>query len=223
MKTLIVAPHADDELLGCGGTLLRRIAEGGTVAWLLMTTMTEKAGWPEEQIKQRASEIEQVRESLQVAPHHLFALGFTTAELDGISMRVLVNKMSEVFRNFQPEEVLLPYPGDIHSDHRVTFDVASACTKSFRYPSVKRVLAYETPSETDFGIDPRDSGFKPNVFVNIGIHLERKLELLRIYQSEMGEFPFPRSEKTLRALACQRGSQVGVEAAEAFMCLRELI
>ena len=221
MKTLIVAPHPDDELLGCGGTLLRRVAEGGTVAWLLMTAITEGAGWSAERIQQRTTEIDRVRKGLQIAPHHLYALGFPTAELDRIPMNILVGKISEVFADFQPDEVLLPYPGDVHSDHRVTFEAASACTKWFRYPSVKRVLAYETPSETDFGIDPRDSGFMPNVFVDIGGQLERKIELMKIYASEMGEFPFPRSEKALRALAQLRGSQAGLEAAEAFMLLRE--
>jgi N-acetylglucosamine malate deacetylase 1 len=223
MKTLIVAPHPDDELLGCGGTLLRKVAEGGTVAWLLMTAITEKAGWTAERIQQRAGEIDSVREGLQVAPRHLYALGFPTAELDRIPMSVLVNRISEVFSDFQPNEVLLPYPGDVHSDHRITFEAASACTKWFRYPCVKRVLAYETSSETDFGIDPRDSGFKPNVFVNIGGQLERKIELMQIYASEMGEFPFPRSEKALRALAQLRGSQAGFETGEAFMLLRERV
>ena len=219
MKTLIVAPHPDDELLGCGGTLLRRIAEGGTVAWLLMTAITKEADWTAVKIQQRTAEIERVREGLQVAPHHLYELGFPTTELDRIPMSILVGKISEVFVDFQPDEVLLPNPGDVHSDHRVTFEAASACTKWFRYPSVKRVLAYETPSETDFGIDPRDSGFKPNVFVDIGGQLERKIELMKIYASEMGEFPFPRSEKALRALAEQRGSQAGYEAAEGFSLL----
>lgn len=221
MKTLIIAPHPDDELLGCGGTLLRRIDEGGEVAWLLMTAITEGAGWSVEQIQQRAAEIDRVRESLQVAPHHLYALGFPTAELDQIPMNILVGKISEVFADFQPDEVLLPYSGDVHSDHRVTFEAASACTKWFRYPSVKRVLAYETPSETDFGIDPKGSGFKPNVFVDIGGQVERKIKLLKIYASELGQFPFPRSEKALRALAQLRGSQAGYDAAEAFMLLRE--
>ena len=223
MKTLIVAPHPDDELLGCGGTLLRRVAEGGTVAWLLMTAITESAGWSAERIQQRAAEIDRVREGLQVAPHHLYALGFPTAELDRIPMSILVAKISEVFADFQPDEVLLPYPGDVHSDHRLTFEAASACTKWFRYPSVKRVLAYETPSETDFGIDQRNSGFKPNVFVDIGLQLERKIELMKIYKSEVGDFPFPRSEKTLKALAQLRGSQAGFDAAEAFMLLRERV
>jgi LmbE family N-acetylglucosaminyl deacetylase len=219
MKTLIVAPHPDDELLGCGGTLLRRVAEGGTLAWLLMTAITEDAGWSVERVQKRAAEIDRVREGLQVASHHLYALGFPTAELDRIPMNILVGRVSEVFADFQPDEVLLPYPGDVHSDHRVTFEAASACTKWFRYPSVKRVLAYETPSETDFGIDPRDSGFRPNVFVDIGGQLEQKLELMRIYESEIGEFPFPRSEKALRALAYLRGSQAGYEVAEVFSLL----
>lgn len=221
MKTLIIAPHPDDELLGCGGTLLRRVDEGGTVAWLLMTAITKEAGWAVEKIQQRAAEIDRVREGLHIAPHHLYELGFPTAELDRISMNLLVKRISEVFSDFQPDEVLLPYPGDVHSDHRVIFEAASACTKWFRYPSVKRVLAYETPSETDFGIDPRDSGFKPNVFVDISGQIERKIELMKIYASEIGEFPFPRSEEVLRALAQLRGSQAGFEAAEAFMLLRE--
>ena len=137
-------------------------------------------------------------------------------------MKVLVNYISGVVAGFQPDEVLLPYPGDVHSDHRVTFEAVSACTKWFRHRTVKRVLAYETLSETDFGIDPRDAQFKPNLFVNISDYLEQKLQLMRVYSSELGEFPFPRSEKSLRALAQIRGAQAGCEAAEAFMSLRVL-
>ena len=221
MKTLVIAPHPDDELLGCGGTLLRRVAEGGSVGWLLMTAITEEAGWQREKVAQRASEIQQVREGLGVHSEHFFPLDFPTAELDSIPMSSLISRISNVFKQFEPEEVLLPYPGDVHSDHRITFEAACACTKWFRYSSVRRVLVYETPSETDFGIDPRDSGFRPNVFVDISQYIDRKLELMAIYESEMGEFPFPRSETALRALAQARGSQAGFEAAEAFMLLRE--
>lgn len=223
MKTLIIAPHPDDELLGCGGTLLRRVAEGGKVAWLLMTAITEGAGWSAERIQQRAAEIDRVRVGLQIANHHFYALGCPTAELDGIPMSILVGKISEVFADFEPDEVLLPYPGDVHSDHRVTFEAASACTKWFRYPSVKRVLAYETLSETDFGIDPHRAEFKPNLFVDISGQLEEKLDLMQIYESEIGEFPFPRSEIALRALAQLRGSQSGFDAAEAFILVRERV
>jgi LmbE family N-acetylglucosaminyl deacetylase len=221
MKTLIIAPHPDDELLGCAGTLLRRVADGGTVGWLLMTEITQEYGWKTEQVIRRAKEIELVRRGLGVHSEHFFPLAFPAAQLDQIPMSTLVSRISDVFKQFEPEEVLLPYSGDIHSDHRITFEAASACTKWFRYSTVRRVLSYETPSETDFNIDPRESGFKPNFFVNIVDYLDRKIELLSIYQSEVGEFPFPRSGKTLKALAQVRGSQAGFDFAEAFITLSE--
>ena len=94
-------------------------------------------------------------------------------------------------------------------------------SKSFRHSSVKRILAYETTSETNFIVDPRDHGFNPNFFINISDFLDKKLSLFNAYESEGGEFPFPRSERALRGLAEIRGVQAGVEAAEGFMLLRE--
>ena len=76
MKTLVIAPHPDDELLGCGGTLLSRVDAGGTIGWLLMTAITEEAGWQREKVAQRASEIQRVREGLGVDSKHFFPLGF---------------------------------------------------------------------------------------------------------------------------------------------------
>ena len=94
----------------------------------------------------------------------------------------LIAKVSEVFQSFQPEEVLTSYLCDVHSDHRITFNAVAASTKWFRYPSVKRVLAYETLSETEFILDPSQT-FHPNVYVDISSYLKQKLELLRIYQT----------------------------------------
>jgi LmbE family N-acetylglucosaminyl deacetylase len=222
MKTLVVAPHPDDELLGCGGTLLRRTAEGGTVGWLLMTAITEGGEWSCDRIEQRAKEIEEVRDGLGIATQHLYRLDFPTAQLDQQPMDTLVSRVSEVFRSFKPEEMLLPHPGDAHSDHRVTFEAVSACTKWFRYPSVRRVLTYETLSETDAGLDP-SRVFQPTVFVDISDYLERKIELMRVYASEMGGFPFPRSERALRALGEVYGAQSGFRVAEGFMLMRERV
>lgn len=221
MRTLIVAPHPDDELLGCGGTLLRRVSESGNVGWLLMTAITKERGWSDQRIDQRTIQIEQVMQGLNVEPHHFYSLNFPTAELDQISMTDLIGNISYVFRDFKPDEVLLPHPGDVHSDHRVVFDAASACTKWFRYPSVKRVMTYETLSETEFGLNPVEKSFRPNLFVDISEQLDSKLKLLSIYESELGEHPFPRSLDAVRAVALLRGSQMGVQAAEAFQILRQ--
>jgi len=100
-------------------------------------------------------------------------------------------------------------------------EAASACIKWFRYPGVKRTLAYETVSETDFRIDSCAQGFRPNVFFDINQHLGKKIELMKIYQTEVDTFPFLRSEKALCSLTKLRGSQSGFKPAEAFVLSRE--
>jgi LmbE family N-acetylglucosaminyl deacetylase len=108
----------------------------------------------------------------------------------------------------------------VHTDHRAVFDAGAACAKWFRYNSIRRVFAYETLSETEFTLDAQPP-FAPNFFVDITNFLERKLEIMAVYQSEMSEFPFPRSVEAIRALASLRGASSGFRAAEAFQLLRE--
>lgn len=135
-------------------------------------------------------------------------------------MSDLVVEVSNVFRSFEPEEVFVPHPSDVHTDHRIVYKAATGCTKWFRCPSVKRVLAYETLSETDFCLDT-DQGFRPNAFIDIEPFLNDKLRIMDIYASELGAFPFPRSREAILALATLRGAASGFKAAEAFELLRE--
>lgn len=218
MKTIVIAPHPDDEVLGVGGTLLRRKAEGAEVAWAIVTGISTANGWKPEQVSKRADEIARV--TALFGFDQVFKLDFPTTQLDRVPMGDLVGALSGVFKAFQPEEVFVPHPSDVHTDHRVVFDATSGCTKWFRYPSVKRVLAYETLSETDFGLGT-NKGFEPNVFVDIAPYLDTKLAAMEIYASEMALFPFPRSHEALRALATLRGAASGYQAAEAFQLLRE--
>jgi LmbE family N-acetylglucosaminyl deacetylase len=218
MKTIVIAPHPDDEVLGVGGTLLRRKAVGEKVAWLIVTAISVPSGWGEGKVIQRAEEIKRITELFDF--DEVFPLNFPTTQLDQVPMSDLVAGISNVFRSFEPEEVFVPHPSDVHTDHRIVFDAVSSCTKWFRYPSVKRVLAYETLSETDFALGT-DQSFRPNVFVGIEPFLNGKLRAMDIYASELGAFPFPRSHETIRALATLRGAASGFKAAEAFELLRE--
>lgn len=218
MNTLVIAPHPDDETLGCGGTMLRRKAEGAALGWLIVTGISEQTGWPAKRVQLRDEEIRRVADLIGI--DHVYNLRLPSTHLDKRPMSELVDQFSEVFRAFQPSEVLLPHRADVHTDHRLVFDAAAACTKWFRYSSVRRVLAYETISETDFGLDA-DCAFHPNYFIDIGDYLERKLEVMATYKSELGVFPFPRSIEAIRALAALRGANSGFMAAEAFQLLRE--
>ena len=214
MRSLVIAPHPDDEVLGVGGTLLRRKTEGAEVAWVIVTMIPAESGRSEE----RAEEISRITDLFRF--DKVFSLNFPTSQLDQVPVSELVSGVSNAFKLFEPEEVFVPHPSDIHTDHRIAFNAVAACTKWFRYPSVKRVLAYETLSETDFGLGT-DRGFRPNVFIDIAPFLEEKLRAMDIYASELGKFPFPRSQQAIRALATLRGAASGFAAAEAFELLRE--
>lgn len=221
MKTLVVAPHADDELLGCGGTLIKRAHEGHETGWLLVTSLSKDEGWDPKFVDLRLQEINKVRQGLNISSANFYSLTLPTAKLDEYPIGLLVKKISKIFKTFAPSEVLLPYPGDVHSDHRVVFEASCACTKWFRYPSIKRVLTYETISETEYGINPVENSFRPNLFINIENSIDLKLSLLEIYATELSTHPFPRSLDSVRALALLRGSQMGANYAEAFQILRQ--
>lgn len=221
-KTILcVSPHPDDETLGCGGTLLRHTAEGDRVHWLIMTKISEEAGYSREMVDDRLSEIGQVFESYGFVSMH--QAPFKTVRLDSYPKADLVSEVSSYMSKIKPDTIYLPYRNDVHSDHKAVFDAVASCTKSFRYPFVKKVAAYETLSETEFSILPGHSNFTPNLWVDIAQYLEKKIEIMKIYRSELGEHPFPRSEKNLRALATVRGATVGVEAAEGFVILKEIV
>jgi N-acetylglucosamine malate deacetylase 1 len=221
MKTvLVVAPHPDDETLGCGGTLLRHISEGNLVHWLIVTMMTEEAGYLPEIIAQRSREIETVRRLYGFTS--VSTLNLPTSHIDESPMSDVIDKIGRIFKQTKPSIVYVPYRGDVHTDHAFVFDAVTACSKWFRYDSVKRVLAYETLSETDFGMNLDAAGFRPTVFMNVTDFLEKKITIMRTYSGELGTFPFPRSEAAIRALATLRGAAAGCNAAEAFMLLKEI-
>jgi len=217
-KSIVVAPHPDDEVLGAGGTILRRKAEGAKVAWLIVTSISKEWGWSKEKVDQRADEIKRISDLFDF--DEVFTLNFLTTQLDRVPMSELVTKVSSVFSSFMPEEVFVPHPSDIHTDHLMVFNAVASCTKWFRYPSIKRILAYETLSETEFSLT-NGNAFHPNYFIDITPFIADKLKAMSIYSSEVGEFPFPRSNAAIKALAELRGAASGFNAAEAFELLRE--
>ena len=219
-RILVVAPHPDDEILGCGGSLLRYIDEGAEVAWLICTRPPDDMDWSDEFLLQREKDILKVQELMGFCK--VYELGLLATKLDQIPVGKIISKMSEVFKEFAPHDVYTPHWGDVHTDHKVVFDCVNACSKWFRYPSIKKLVAYETPSETDFNYKDGQQ-FHPNSFVDISLYLDRKLHIMSVYETELGVFPFPRSLVTLESLARLRGSAAGYEAAEAFQLLFERI
>ena len=107
-------------------------------------------------------------------------------------MSELITKISSVINKVKPDTIYLPFKGDVHSDHKYIFDAAYSCTKTFRYPFIKKIYMMETLSETEFSLSTKEDSFVPNVFVDISEFMDKKIELMNIYESEIGKHPFPR-------------------------------
>lgn len=219
-KVSVVAPHPDDETLGCGGTLLKHKANGDEVHWLIVTSIQEKHGFAPEAVEARRQEIETV--SSMYAFDGVYDLNFPTMQLDDIPFSRLIGSISDVFGQVEPDIVYLPFKGDVHTDHQIAFKAAYSCTKTFRCPSIKKIVMMETLSETEFTPSTKEDSFIPNMLVDITDFIERKIEIINIYKSEMGTHPFPRSERNIRALAIFRGATAVCEYAESFMILKEI-
>lgn len=218
-KILVVAPHPDDETLGCGGSIFRHIENGDQVHWLIVTKMCSEDGFDLEKIKSRDKEISLISDTYNFSDVH--QLNFRTTRLDVYPVAEVVSQIGTVFDEVQPDVVYLPFRADAHSDHRIVYDACSANTKWFRSSYLNEILVYETPSETEFQSDFTVTPFRPNLYVDIAPYLNKKLDAMSLYKGESGEFPFPRSCEALEVLAKKRGVESGFFAAEAFMIIKK--
>ncbi len=219
-KVMVLAVHPDDETLGCGGTLLKHKASGDECNWVIGTGMDEAAGFSKDAIDQRDKEIETVTKMYDF--NSVFKLGLKPTMVDQYAIREVVSKIAEVIDQIKPNVIYLPYGGDVHSDHKLLFEAAYSCIKIFRRPFIKKILVMETVSETEFATALGGVAFTPNFFVDISVHIEKKLEIMKVYKDEIGGHPFPRSLKNIQALATFRGATAGCKYAESFIILKEI-
>ncbi|MEC8706768.1 MAG: PIG-L deacetylase family protein [Candidatus Thermoplasmatota archaeon] len=214
MKVLVVSPHPDDEVLGCGGTISKHVSNADSVD-LCIVTRTFPPDWPEEFHIKRLKEIAESSKLLGISNIH--NLDFETVKLDTVPQFKINKALDEVLSNVKPDILYIPFKGDLHKDHRITFE-SSLVSARPRGCFPKKILSYETLSETSWG--SQISPFIPNYFVNIEGHLEKKLEAMKCYISELKDWPDQRSLESIEIQAKYRGSEVGYSAAEAFRIVR---
>jgi N-acetylglucosamine malate deacetylase 1 len=219
-RVLAIAPHPDDEVLGAGGTIARLSDAGAEVIVAIVTKgappLFSDAGAAKVRGEARAAHAR-----LGVA--RTVFLDQPAARLDEVPHHQLNRAFGELLREVSPDMLLLPFAGDIHLDHQLTTLSAMVAARPLGADSPRRILCYETLSETNWNAPFMTPSFVPNVFVDISGQLERKLDAMRLYGSQQRDFPHERSLTALRALAMLRGSTVHRPAAEAFMLVRQVI
>lgn len=217
-NVIVISAHPDDETLGVGGTILKHVANGDNVYWLIVTNVFENQGFSKERVESRQLEISKVEKMFGFK--ETFNFNYPTMTLSSSSLIKMVPDISSIFSEVKPEIIYTLNRSDAHSDHRVIFDAVMACTKSFRYPFIKQILMYECISETEFAPALAEKAFLPNYFVDITDYLDKKNEIMKVFESEIAEHPFPRSLENIKALAHFRGASIGVNYAEAFQLLK---
>ena len=216
-RILVVAVHADDETLGCGGTLLKHKANNDKIHWLICTTTNKNKNY----YQNREKEINKVSKLFNFDSVH--NLQFETTKIDQYNMNEIIEKISRVINKVKPSIIYLPFKEDVHTDHKKVFEASYSCTKSFRYPFIKKIYMMETLSETEFALSTKKDSFMPNTFVDISKYMDKKIQIMKVYKSEVGKHPFPRSVISIKALASFRGSTSRCKFAESFMLLKEIL
>ena len=217
-RILIIAPHPDDEVLGCGGTIARLVRKGKIVTVAIVTKGTPV--FP-------ASQVKQVRQEARKA-NKLLGTELLFLDLPVTTLHLMPeHKLNRVFDNLiqktKPDAVFAPFPGDRHEDHRQIFDAVMVATRpDGRRHSVNRICCYETVSETHWSASGIEPAFDPTWYVDISDTLPDKVAAMRQYQTQLDAAIPARSIEAIEALARFRGSIVGMKAAEAFLLSREL-
>ena len=217
-SVLVIAPHPDDEVLGCGGTIARFVNEENEVHIIIVTKGTEDL-FPQSLIEEGRNEAKKASEYLGVKNLH-FLDGFPAAKVDTIPSYKLNNKIFEIIQEIKPEILFIPNRKDIHKDHQLVHEAALVASRpnSNKYQPIQ-IMAYETLSETEWSFVP----FIPNVFIDISEHLDTKINAMKFYKSQLKQFPHTRSIESIKNLAMFRGGVINVKYAEAFMLIRHVL
>ncbi len=225
-KVLVLAPHNDDETLGCGASIAKHIAKGDDV-WVCTLTSIDvehPVMTPNKPIIR--AETKKAMKILGVKESHIIFKDLPNVLLPDIPVHTVNKVVYDVVQEVAPDVLYIPFIYDLHKDHRdITYAAQVAARSTTEVGrNIKEIYMYETLSETHWNIDAVEGAFVPNAYNDVsGEFLEKKLKAIKAYKSQLKFFPEARSVEAIRALAVFRGSIVGMNAAEAFVVVRSFM
>ena len=222
-RVLIVAAHPDDELIGCGGTIIKHKKNKDTIK-VLFTFLGEDLREDKSNIDNREKKraMDAIAVSKQMGIDKPFFLSSTKEKDIRISQSKINSNLLSVIKSFDPEIIYTHSINDIHLDHRMTFEAVHVATRpQNNLKSLKKIYSFEINSASE-NYFVRSKRFEPNHYVNIEKEIEKKISLLKIYKKEMLKYPHSRSLKGIKNLAAYRGNTVSLNFAEAFEIIRTI-
>jgi LmbE family N-acetylglucosaminyl deacetylase len=226
---LIIAAHPDDEVLGLGGTILKKVKKGYKIFVVFLATgiaarykdPKKEKGKIEREIKKLKKECQKSAAILKIK--EMFFLDFPDNRLDTIPKMDITFKLKEILEIIKPQIVYTHHFGDYNWDHQIAFDITlMACRPNVGDHFPKKIYSYEVLSSTERSFQNKVNVFAPNVFEDIKDVIKFKKKAMQCYKSELRKYPHPRSPEAIENLAKKRGNEVGLEFAEAFELIREI-
>ena len=208
-RVLVIAPHMDDEVLGCGATIAKHTDQDDEVFVCIIAHRIYNHIFNKEKNDIEINHSQKAKEALGYK--EIIYLNLNDERLD-VCLQDIIIPLEECVSKIKPEIVYLPFYGDYNQDHRAVFEAGRVVFRPLAADFVKQIFMYETPSSTN--------SFLANHYVNIEKYLNKKINALKCYETESRNYPHPRSEQAVIVLAQKRGVEIGFRAAEAFMILR---
>lgn len=217
MRILVISPHLDDEVLGCGGTIARHVKEGDElfVCFIANRVYGHKFDIKKYEIEKQCA----IRAKRILDYNEAIFLSLNDERLD-VSIQDIIILLEKYVNKVKPDIVYIPFMGDNNQDHRAVFDAARVVLRPVAVPFINSVYMYEIPSSTEQSPPLPQSAFLPNCYIDIEKYIDIKISAFKCYITEKRSYPHPRSGKALRILAKKRGIEVGSEYAEAFSLVR---
>ena len=226
MNILVIAAHPDDEVLGCGGSILNWSKSGNNVNILIIaegiTSRDEKRNRGSKSV-----ELSNLNDSAKKAGELLGAqsvdlLDFPDNRMDSLDLLDVIKIIEKYIKKYDPQMIVTHHSGDLNIDHQIISKAVITACRPQPQSNVKTIITFEVPSSTEWQ-SPNNNPFNPNWYVDISNEISFKLKALKIYNSEMREWPHARSIEAVKSLAKWRGSNIGVKSAEAFILVRNII
>ncbi len=220
-KILVVAAHPDDEVLGCSGTIARRIKEGVSACTLILGEgVTSRDG--KRKREERKKDIEKLRKSAyransKIGIKEISLFDFPDNRFDTVPLLDIVKVVEKTIKDVKANVVFTHHRNDLNIDHRITFNAVLTACRPLKDQLVREIYSFDVPSSTDWNYP---STFTPNVFVDIRSTINKKIEAMRCYKTEIRPFPHPRSPEAIETFGKYWGSMAGLMCAEAFEAVR---
>jgi LmbE family N-acetylglucosaminyl deacetylase len=219
-----IVAHPDDEVLGVAGTLARHAEDGDDVHILILADGESSRDTLDDlscAIQARQDQANRVAQIL--GAKSVQTLSLPDNQMDTLARLEIAKIVEQFIQSVSGEVVYTHHSGDVNIDHRRAHEAVIIAARSFPGQSVRELFFFETASATEWQSPASFApGFSPNVFVDVSSVWDKKVAAIEVYREEMRDFPHPRSDEALTALAKWRGSIAGVSKAEAFMLGRSI-